>query len=93
MSQGTQNDAGGPTGRPPSPAVQMPAPDHIPDPPASMPPAPVGLHFVPQPFPNREYADLEFISNGVRCSAHKIIVCSQSPVLKQMCDRVSSHLP
>lgn len=52
---------------------------------ASTPLASVSHHFVAQYYGTGEYSDLDIVSNGVVRSVHKIIVCSESPVIKHKC--------
>lgn len=93
INEGSQSDAGGPMDRPSTPAVKMPAADHTPDQSASVPPVPNSLNLLPQHYQTGENADLKIVSNGVERSVHKVVVCSQSPVIKQECSNVSLYLP
>lgn len=91
IAHGAQDDASDTMAQPSSPVVQMPAqyPTHNQS--ASMALAPVNLNAIAQYYRTGEYADLEVACNGVEREVHKIIVCSQSPVIKQMSNLVSPH--
>lgn len=93
VKEENQDVADGPVDQPLSPAVQVPdAVDTRHDQPISILSAPVYQHLLAQYYRNGEYSDLEVVSNGVVLSVHRIIVCSESPVLKDKCSHlVSSH--
>lgn len=91
ITQGAQDDASNTVTRLSSPAARMPSPHPTHDQSASMAPAPVSLDFLAQSYRTGEYSDLEIVSNGVERSVHKVIVCSQSPVIKRKCSLVSPH--
>ncbi|KAJ0115567.1 hypothetical protein J7T55_010390 [Diaporthe amygdali] len=58
------------------------------DQPISILSAPVYQHLLAQYYRNGEYSDLEVVSNGVVLSVHRIVVCSESPVLKDKCSNL-----
>lgn len=89
ITQDAQDDASNTVTQPSSPAVRMHSPHPTHDQSASMVPAPVSLDFLAQYYRTGEYADLEIVSNGVERSVHKVIICSQSPVIKEKCSLVS----
>ncbi|KAK7727947.1 BTB/POZ domain-containing protein 19 [Diaporthe eres] len=66
----------------------MPATDNNPDHAISMPPVPVNQHSLAQFYRNGEYSDLKVVSNGFECRVHKIIICSESSVIKDLCRRL-----
>lgn len=71
-------------------AVQMPATDNNHDQAISMPSAPVNQHSLAQFYRNGEYSDLEVVSNGFARRVHKIVVCSESSVIKDRCRKLVS---
>lgn len=81
-----QDDADSPAVEPLSPIAQVPAsnPSHIRK--VSKFSAPVNQHSLA----SFEYSDLEFACDGHQYSIHKIIICSESPVLKAMCSNLVS---
>lgn len=91
ITQGAQDDASDTIAQTSSPTLQMAALHPTYDQSASMALAPVNLDSLAQYYRTGEYADLEVISRGVHHSVHKIIVCSQSPVIKAKCSSVSPH--
>lgn len=54
--------------------------------------APANQYFLADIYRNGAYSDLEVVSAGVVRPVHRIIVCSESPVLHTMCSNlVSPH--
>lgn len=90
IKQEAPDDSGGPMNQPLLHAVQMPATDDNPGHAISMPPVPVNQHSLAQFYRNGEYSDLKVVSNGFECRVHKIIICSESSVIKDLCRRLVS---
>ncbi|POS73150.1 hypothetical protein DHEL01_v208459 [Diaporthe helianthi] len=74
-----------------SPARQLPAsdPDHYQFVSNFKWEPPVNQHFLISEYLSAEYTDLEIHCAGQTFRAHKIIVCSESPVLKAMCNNLA----
>lgn len=83
-----QGDADSPAVEPLSPITQMPASNPSHKRKVSKIPAPVNQDSLA----SSEYSDLAIVCDDRRFLVHKIIICSESPVLRAMCSNlVSSH--
>lgn len=90
INQRAQDDTVGPIRQSPLPTVKMPAPDPSHDQTGSMGSVPVNQHSLAKYYQNGEYSDLEIETNGSTRRVHKIIVCSESPVIKHKCETLVS---
>lgn len=90
--QAAQNDTKDTMTRYVMPAVEEPAPGATHGHSASVHSAPVNQHSLGQYYQTGEYSDLKVVSYGFSRKVHKIIVCSESPVIKEKCNSlVSPH--
>lgn len=76
----------------PYPATQLHAAGATHDQPVPMSSAPANQHSLAELYRNGAYSDLEVVSAGNVRAVHRIIVCSESPVLQTICSNlVSPH--
>lgn len=88
--QTAQDDTSDTTTRHVTPAVEEPAPGATYGQSASVNSAPVNQHSLAQCYQTGEYSDLKVVSYGFSRKVHKIIVCSESPVIKEKCNSLVS---